>query len=315
MKKIQFNIHYRTAIGESLFIKIKELGTGKVLEEELDYVYDSIWRFGKEIKEGDAEYHFLVKDVAGRILNEEMNGHLLSTYPSFDSYCIFDSWNNKNFPENYLNNKIIQNALKGREFQKIQPEQKESHLFTVQAPLYNKDEKVVLLGSASELGNWDLDHCIEMHQTDIVTWEVFVDLSDNIYVEYKYAILNIKTGEIVYENGSNRKVRTAPNPETLNVLHDHYFKFPVEKLWRAAGVAVPVFSLRSENSFGVGEFADLKLLADWAAQTKLSMLQILPINDTTATHQWTDSYPYAAISVYALHPQYLSLGDLTYPLS
>jgi 4-alpha-glucanotransferase len=67
------------------------------LEEELDYVYDSIWRFDKEIKEGDAEYHFLVKDVAGRILNEEMNGHLLSTYPSFDSYCIFDSWNNKIF--------------------------------------------------------------------------------------------------------------------------------------------------------------------------------------------------------------------------
>ena len=74
-----------------------------------------------------------------------------------------------------------------------------------------------------------------MHQTDTVTWEVFVDLSDNIYVEYKYAILDIKTGEIVYENGVNRKVRTAPNPDTLNVLHDHYFKFPVEKLWRAAG--------------------------------------------------------------------------------
>ena len=120
-----------------------------------------------------------------------------------------------------------------------------------------------------ELGNWDLNHYIEMHQTDTITWEVFVDLSDNIYVEYKYAILNTKTREIVYENGPNRKVRTASNTETLNVLHDHYFKFPVEKLWRVAGVAVPVFSLRSENSFGVGEFADLKLLADWAEQTKL----------------------------------------------
>jgi 4-alpha-glucanotransferase len=80
MKKVQFNIHYRTVIGESLFIKIKELETGRY-EEELDYVYDSIWRFDKEIKEGDAEYHFLVKDVAGRILNEEMNGHLLVHIP------------------------------------------------------------------------------------------------------------------------------------------------------------------------------------------------------------------------------------------
>ncbi|HAY3543708.1 TPA: 4-alpha-glucanotransferase [Elizabethkingia anophelis] len=315
MKKVQFNIHYRTAIGESLFIKIKEPETGKVSEEELNYVYESIWRFDKEIEEGDAEYHFLVKNAAGKIVNEEMSRHLLSTYSSFDSYCIFDSWNNKNFPENYLNNKILHNVLKGREFQKIKPEQKESHLFSVQAPLYNKDEKIVLLGSATKLGSWDLDHYIEMYQADNITWEVFVDLSDNIYVEYKYAILNTKTREIVYENGPNRKVRTASNTETLNVLHDHYFKFPVEKLWRVAGVAVPVFSLRSENSFGVGEFADLKLLADWAEQTKLAMLQILPINDTTATHQWTDSYPYAAISVYALHPQYLSLENLTYPLS
>ncbi|KAF5308224.1 hypothetical protein FQR65_LT18247 [Abscondita terminalis] len=68
-------------------------------------------------------------------------------------------------------------------------------------------------------------------------------------------------------------------------------------------------------SKSTGEFADLKLLADWAEQTKLSMLQILPINDTTATHQWKDSYPYAAISVYALHPQYLSLENLTCLLS
>ena len=87
MKKVQFNIHYRTAIGESLFIKIKEPETGKVSEEELNYVYESIWRFDKEIEEGDAEYHF-GKNVAGKIVNEEMSRHLLSTYSSFDSYCI-----------------------------------------------------------------------------------------------------------------------------------------------------------------------------------------------------------------------------------
>ncbi len=63
MKKVQFNIHYRTAIGESLFIKIKEPETGKVSEEELNYVYESIWRFDKEIEEGDAEYHFFGKKM------------------------------------------------------------------------------------------------------------------------------------------------------------------------------------------------------------------------------------------------------------
>ena len=73
-------------------------------------------------------------------------------------------------------------------------------------------------------------------------------------------------------------------------------------------MAIPVFSLRSENSFGVGEFADLKLLADWGSQAGLKLIQILPINDTTATHTWTDSYPYAAISAFALHPICLNLS-------
>ena len=77
---------------------------------------------------------------------------------------------------------------------------------------------------------------------------------------------------------------------------------------RGRGVAIPVFSLRSENSFGVGEFEDLKLLADWGRQAGLKLIQILPVNDTTATHTWADSYPYAAISAFALHPIYLNLN-------
>ena len=59
----------------------------------------------------------------------------------------------------------------------------------------------------------------------------------------------------------------------------------------------------------MGEFTDIQLLVDWARQTGLKMVQILPINDTTATHTWVDSYPYAAISVFALHPLYLNLDS------
>ena len=39
-------------------------------------------------------------------------------------------------------------------------------------------------------------------------------------------------------------------------------------------------------------------------------MQILPINDTSATHSWLDSYPYAAISAFALHPIYLNIAQL-----
>ena len=73
------------------------------------------------------------------------------------------------------------------------------------------------------------------------------------------------------------------------------------------GVAVPLFSLRSESSCGIGEFLDLKKLADWCVATGLKMIQILPINDTTTDGGWGDSYPYKSISTKALHPIYLNL--------
>ncbi len=99
-----------------------------------------------------------------------------------------------------------------------------------------------------------------------------------------------------------RKQIGFPNQdaEVLQVHANHSFRFNAEQLYKAAGVAIPVFSLRSENGLGVGEFTDIKKLADWAHKTNLSIIQILPINDTTANYSWTDSYPYAAISVYAI---------------
>ena len=77
-----------------------------------------------------------------------------------------------------------------------------------------------------------------------------------------------------------------------------------------AGCAIPVFALRSAGSFGVGDFGDLKMMIDWVAHTGQRILQILPINDTTNTGTWVDSYPYSAISIYALHPMYADLRQL-----
>jgi len=79
---------------------------------------------------------------------------------------------------------------------------------------------------------------------------------------------------------------------------------------RIAGLTIPVFSLRSRNSFGIGDFGDLLQLIDWVKTTHQKIIQILPVNDTTQTRTWQDSYPYNAISIYALHPLYLNLETL-----
>lgn len=88
---------------------------------------------------------------------------------------------------------------------------------------------------------------------------------------------------------------------------DAWLEWPVK---RGAGTAVPVFSLRSAGDEGIGDFADLHLLVDWAAATGQSVIQLLPVNDTTRRGQWQDSYPYGPVSSFALHPLYLRLSRL-----
>ena len=51
-------------------------------------------------------------------------------------------------------------------------------------------------------------------------------------------------------------------------------------------------------------------MIDFVVSTDQRVLQVLPINDTTITHTWTDSYPYSCISVFAIHPQYVNLNAL-----
>ena len=99
-------------------------------------------------------------------------------------------------------------------------------------------------------------------------------------------------------------IRQGEDGEVYKDADEMYYKG-----WKCAGTAVPVFSLRTEDSFGVGDFHDLKKMADWAAATGQRIIQLLPVNDTTATGTWTDSYPYSANSIYALHPQFVYLPE------
>ena len=111
-------------------------------------------------------------------------------------------------------------------------------------------------------------------------------------MNYELCIMN-------YQSFSNTKV--------FKVLND---KDNTGSNPKFTGVAVPVFSLNTQNNFGIGEFLDLKPLADWCKKVGMKMIQILPINDTRTDDSWDNSYPYKAISTKALHPIYLNLETL-----
>ncbi|MFM7838530.1 MAG: 4-alpha-glucanotransferase, partial [Chitinophagaceae bacterium] len=141
-------------------------------------------------------------------------------------------------------------------------------------------------------------------------WTLALDLSEETSpVSYKYVIYDTQKKKFIsYEERTNR-ILNGDLASGVTVLHDGFARFSAMR-WRGAGVSIPVFSLRSQQSWGVGEFTDLRLLVDWAAKTGMKMIQILPVNDTTATYTWRDSYPYAAISAFALHPLYLNVTEV-----
>ncbi|ROH95618.1 4-alpha-glucanotransferase [Chryseobacterium daecheongense] len=312
--KLYFNIGYSTKVGESLKLVINEEGAVSKIHT-MFYTENGLWKCEVDYFSKSVSYQYRLIDERGNIVKEEFVPHHLQFPHNYKEFIIFDEWNNKNFPENYLNNKILHNKLNQFVPEKISVLKKHTHLFRIEAPIYNPDWKIVLIGSTDSLGNWDYEKAIHLSQTDFGVWETSLEIPENEFIQYKYCLYDKKEERVIdVETGENRFTVGNPVKDVLQVVSNHYFRFKAYQMYHDAGVAVPVFSLRSENGFGVGEFSDMKKLADWAKETNLGIIQILPINDTTANYSWTDSYPYAAVSVYALHPQYISLENLDFPL-
>ncbi|WP_310394510.1 4-alpha-glucanotransferase [Hymenobacter sp.] len=183
-------------------------------------------------------------------------------------------------------------------------------VFRLLAPRVAPQHGLCILGSDPALGAWDNTKALVLTDRDYPTWAGTARLARPAEdCLYKYAMWDAQAGHALdMEGGANRVVPATADHTAARVFNDEGYRHP--DAWRGAGVALPVFALRSASGLGVGEFSDLKLLTDWAVQTGLRLVQILPINDTTATHTWADSYPYAAISVFALHPQFIHLEGI-----
>lgn len=312
--KLYFNIIYYTKPGENLELILLEKNLPP-RSHKMFHTGNGAWKVEIDFFSKNIEYYYHIADNEGNILRKEPVNHLLNFTHNYKEFAIFDEWNSKNLPENYLNNKILKNKLRNLSFKKVSILKKHTHLFKIEAPLYNPDWEIAIIGNTPSLGGWNYDKAVRMVQTNAGIWEAAVEIPENNIIEYKYSVFDNKLQKIIdVETGSNRSAFPNSQKEVLQIMNDHYFRFKSQYMYHAAGVAVPVFSLRSENGFGVGEFSDLKKLAEWAQETSMGIIQVLPINDTTANYTWTDSYPYAAISVYALHPQYISLENLDYEI-
>lgn len=182
-------------------------------------------------------------------------------------------------------------------------------------PLHNKSLTYAILGNAESLGAWDERKAIPLTYADNFCYSVSLHIPDK-GIEYKYVLWNRDEQKVLeWEEGKNRTCQKPDSTKKSAFRYDDGTPRLSQHLWKGAGIVVPLFSLRSKSGFGFGDFGDLSKLISWASSTRMSCIQLLPINDTTRTHTWNDSYPYNSISVMALHPLYLDLRQLDITLS
>ncbi len=317
--KIQFYLRFHTEVGQDLYLtgNIPALGNGdRSKAVKLEFINNEFWHGLLEMEAGDArqiQYSYLLKYDDGTVIAEWGRDRIIDMEKdAMDEIQVIDTWNHAGEFENAFFSAPFQKTLlkHHRTASKVKQPKSYTHIFKVKAPLLKKDEALCLCGSGKGLKDWDHSSPVMMSQEGN-WWTARVKLpKESLPVSYKYAVYDTRHDKFLqYEGGENRILYGDALKRKITMLHDGFARIP-NTTWKGAGVAIPVFSLRSKKSFGVGEFTDLKPLVDWAKKINLKLIQILPVNDTSATHGWLDSYPYAAISAFALHPMYLNLEEM-----
>jgi 4-alpha-glucanotransferase len=322
--RLTFQIRFHTQYGQSLWLTGNHalFGQGELERAiPLQYHDDSSWQLTLVLPsaarpDADITYNYILRNADGSVVYDWGNDkHINLARFTHDEVLLIDSWNHAGFFENAFYTEPFKRVLlKGTHTPVDLPgPQVVTHQFKVKAPLLTKGQTVCLLGNTAALGNWNPARTVLLARApDEDFFCAGLDLTGGSFpLAYKYGVYDIDQRAFVrFEDRPNRVLYDAVSPHKQTMVNDGFVVLP-NNTWRGAGVSLPVFSLRSETSFGVGEFSDLKRLADWCRLTGLKLIQILPVNDTTATWSNADSYPYAAISAFALHPIYLNLGQVT----
>ncbi len=308
--KINFYLRYATQFGESLGLTLYHESLGP-MNCAMTYLNADFWRVEVDVDVEALTYGYFFKGKNGKIRREWAGEHLLDLSElSGETLQVIDYWDDAGAPEQAFFSQPFQQIFFKSAVAPRAPRKKGpfTHIFNVKAPLLQPHETLCLSGQGAALGQWNIAAPVMMDYDPETRWySAAVDLSaEHFAVPYKYGVWNTQTNTLTaFEQGDNRVIQlTGERGATL--LHDGLARLGAPQ-WRGAGVAIPVFSLRTQKSFGVGEFTDLPALVDWAKSTGLKIIQLLPINDTSATDTWTDSYPYASISAFALHPLYLNI--------
>ena len=319
--KLFFYLQYDTIFGQDLRLNIMGETTAKGDSASENTVYamttvdGKMWQCEIELEKAPKSINYFYSiDKWGKEERQEwqtVTHRLDMNVPNASEYKIYNRWTDIPY-DSFLYSSAFTDCVNRRHHEAVPTIKYEKTLrLIVRAPQLRKGERLYVTGESSCLGNWHADRALKMVEHNYNEWmvDMNVDAFDEAETELKF-IATTDNGDVLWETGYNR---TLAIPEMANgevrveEMDQAFFEICDRKL---AGTLIPVFSLRTRGSFGVGDFGDLKMMIDWVAETHQKVLQVLPINDTTSTHTWTDSYPYSCISIFAIHPQFADLRQL-----
>ena len=315
MMRIAFNLEYQTTFGEELALNI--LTDGKTEQHKMTTLdgYHWLCELSKSVKTKthiDYFYSVMRGDEQTRCewLTEPHRLEFVATKGA--RYTVYDHW--IDIPEDsYLYSSAFTECVAARvRHMSEETSYGKTIRMKVRAPQLRWNERLAVIGGGEALGNWEALRALNMAEHENNEWVITLDaekLPETI--EFKFVSLDEEIDVTpLWENGMNRTVKIPKLEQGEVVVYELSQAFFPVYPWKGAGTVIPIFSLRSEGSFGVGDFGDLQKMIDWCAKTRQRVLQVLPINDTNMTFTWQDSYPYNSISIYALHPQYTDFRQL-----
>mmetsp|Transcript_17129 Transcript_17129/g.28169 ORF Transcript_17129/g.28169 Transcript_17129/m.28169 type:complete len:928 (-) Transcript_17129:924-3707(-) len=335
--RLVFSVDADTSQGEEVSVEV--VSSGAKFSTTVSLKCNKRWQGEAQIPaaavEDEFQYSYVVSNGSAR---SPMKFFRLPTQEQAITTIFFkDQWKRKSgselppmFSSSLFRDVIFRTQLeKSQEIPRIVESDESNTSFVVRMQVtlpatWDTKRRLYVTGSLPKLGNWNPNTavpCAVDPETGLWSADVVVS-PKNVPFTYKFICGTENRKEMQWENDPNRTITVEAMNDFLQATGGASSSSPVSRIlvateepfhfgrnynFKGAGLAVAVSALRSEDSLGVGEFLDIKLVADWASKCGFQLLQILPVNDTTSYGDWRDSSPYSGISVFALHPIYINL--------
>ncbi|OHT17246.1 4-alpha-glucanotransferase DPE2 [Tritrichomonas foetus] len=325
---VRFRVHYKTVYGQELYVcgDPKEMGSWNPRRAVLlNYVGDDYWEGTIRLPLNDKPqvlyYKYIVYTSPRNFFWEGEENHKfeIGAAPSPTIFEINDvfHWNDP-IIDVYSTSPfvdVINRRISTSSPISFEPNTQSNTVkinFIVKCPYVRPNQELYIVGSTPEVGEWDAEKGYKMTDYYFPEWKASIVFNSNsLPFDYKYCIKDKTSTDVIWESRPNRicPINLIKCDESFprSIIINDWFTNPNTEKFKGFGISVPLSSLRSKMSVGIGQYTDLNGLVDYCNDIYSSLIQLLPINDTTTTGDWSDSFPYRQTSSFALHPIYIDL--------